>query len=76
MSILQERAKRENRARLCRLTKVAQKKGKTHAELAEEVGVGVNTLGQWARGMHIPNALVLDDLCRALNCKLEDIYPR
>ena len=52
------------------------KTGMTQAQLAEAVDVSVNSVSQWASGMCMPNALTMDDVCKVLDCKLEDIYPR
>lgn len=68
--------RRAKRQKACRLTKVLKEKKITQGQLAEFVDVGDNTVNQWARGLNVPNALVLNDVCDALNCNLEDIYPR
>ncbi len=53
-----------------RLLRQAQQK--TLQQLAEEVGVGHNTVSGWERGMHVPNAMQLGMYARALGASTED----
>jgi DNA-binding XRE family transcriptional regulator len=58
------------------LSLVMREAALSHNDLCDAVGVGGSTIDQWVAGKTVPSALVLDDVCRFLDCTLEDIYPR
>lgn len=54
---------------------VLKESGLSHDDLGDALGVGGTTIDQWVAGKTVPNALVMDDVCRYLGCSLSDIYP-
>ncbi|RLC98447.1 MAG: hypothetical protein DRI65_18235 [Chloroflexota bacterium] len=66
---------RLRRQKKCHLGRMLNNRLMPYVVLAEAVGVGENTVGQWVAGKNVPSALVLDDVCLYLSCKVNDIYP-
>lgn len=67
---------RLHRQHQCRLGTMLSDKVLSYIDLADAVGVGENTVGQWVTGKTVPSALVMDDVCGFFACTLNDIYPQ
>lgn len=67
---------RSMRKQKCRLREVLAVRKLTPIDIAENLDVGESTVANWARGINIPDALVMDDLCTYLHVKVDDLYPR
>ena len=52
-----------------------EQKKSSPTEVAAQIGVGVQTVRNWANGQNVPDALTMDDLGSVLGAKLFEIYP-
>lgn len=67
---------RKARQERCKLREMLKQRGLTPLMVAEELEVGETTVWSWVSGKRIPNGLILDDVCKMMDCTIEDIYPR
>lgn len=59
-----------------RIRELRTKHGLSQEQLADEVGVGTNTISRWETGTYEPTLDDLDRLSRALNVSILDFFPR
>ena len=67
---------RLRRKKECKLRSLRKVAGFSAASLAERLDIAENTVLNWERAECVPNAIVMDEVCIMLNCRVVDIYPR
>ena len=50
-----------------------KKKKLTQAKLAEKLGVSINAVSKWERGLNIPNVSLFKDLCNELDFNVNEL---
>jgi len=58
------------------LTELIKRSGKMQKDIAEEAGIGKNTMSDYARGKRKPTPETIKRLCRALICTYEELLGR
>lgn len=58
-----------------RLHNMVMKQGWNQSELARRAGIGRDAVSTYVRGRSYPEPQTLRKLCKALNCKPEDLLP-
>lgn len=56
---------------ICSLRK---EKGMTQADLAEKMGVSINAVSKWERGLNLPDASIMQNLCEVLGITLNELF--
>ncbi len=46
----------------------------TQEELAEKMNVSKNAVSKWERGLNLPDASIMEDLCKILNITLNELF--
>ena len=46
----------------------------TQEELAEKMNVSKNAVSKWERGLNLPDASIMEDLCKILNISLNELF--
>lgn len=59
-----------------RVRELRKKKGWTQEDLAKAVGASRPTVSQWETGWSVPKLRRLEDLAKALDCKVSDLFGR
>lgn len=59
-----------------RLKEMREAKGLSQAQLAQEIGVGVSTVGMWESTNRVPNAKTLGKLLSFFNCPIDYLLGR
>lgn len=49
-------------------------KGLTQKQLAEELGVSINAVSKWERGLNLPDASLMKELCMILDITLNELF--
>ena len=49
-------------------------KGLTQKQLAEELGVSINAVSKWERGLNLPDASLMKELCMILGVTLNELF--
>jgi transcriptional regulator with XRE-family HTH domain len=50
-----------------------KEKNLTQAQLAEKIGVSVNAVSKWERGLNLPDASIMLELCDTLDISVNDL---
>ncbi len=48
--------------------------GLTQKQLAEELGVSINAVSKWERGLNLPDASLMKELCMILGITLNELF--
>lgn len=59
--------------KLEKLKKLRKRKRLTQKQLAAEIGISVNALSMYERGIRFPRVKTLEKLAGTLNCKVRDL---
>lgn len=59
--------------KLERLKKLRKRKRITQKQLAAEIGISVNALSMYERGLRFPRLKTLEKLAETLNCEIRDL---
>ena len=51
-----------------------KKKHLTQEQLAEKLGVSKNAVSKWERGLNLPDASIMQELCKILNITLNELF--
>ncbi len=51
-----------------------KKKGFTQKQLAEELGISINAVSKWERGLNLPDASFMQELCTILGITLNELF--
>ncbi|MBQ8310226.1 MAG: helix-turn-helix transcriptional regulator [Clostridia bacterium] len=57
-----------------RLADLRHHSGRTQREIAEYVGVSIQALSKWERGLACPDMLILDELALSLGVEISDLF--
>ena len=55
------------------ITKLRKEKKLTQADLAEKMGVSINAVSKWERGLSFPNVSLYKSLCNELDISIEEL---
>lgn len=56
------------------ISKNRKKLNMTQEELAEKMNVSKNAVSKWERGLNLPDASIMEDLCKILNISLNELF--
>lgn len=59
-----------------RLKELRESRGLSQAQLAQEIGVGISTVGMWESTNRVPNAKTLEKLLSFFRCSLDYLLGR
>ena len=51
-----------------------KKQNLTQEELAEKIGVSKNAVSKWERGLNLPDASIMQELCNILKISLNELF--
>ena len=55
------------------ISKLRKEKGMTQEQLAEKVGVSINAVSKWERGISFPDVSLYKKICKELNISIEEL---
>ena len=55
------------------IAKLRKEKQLTQEQLAEKMGVSINAVSKWERGLSFPDVSLLKKLCMELNISIEEL---
>ena len=58
------------------IAKLRKEKNMTQEELAEKMGVSINAVSKWERGLSFPDVSLYKKLCKELGIKIEELINR
>ena len=56
------------------ISKNRKKQKMTQEELAQKIGVSINAVSKWERGLNLPDASIMKELCQILNITLVELW--
>ena len=56
-----------------RLRKIRKSKGLTQGQLAEKIGINQSLINRYKKGVHSPNIITFEWLCKALEVSSKDL---
>ncbi len=56
------------------ITENRKKQNMTQEELAEKLNVSKNAVSKWERGLNLPDASIMQELCSILNISLNELF--
>lgn len=56
------------------ISKNRKKQKMTQEELAQKIGVSINAVSKWERGLNLPDASIMKELCQILNITLVELF--
>lgn len=64
-----------NQEKIGKFISVSRKnKNLTQEQLAEKLGVSINAVSKWERGLNLPDASLMKELCDILNITLNELF--
>ena len=50
------------------------KRGYTQEQLAEKLGISINAISKWERGLNLPDVSLMKELCKILDITLNELF--
>ena len=58
----------------CFISENRKKQNMTQEELAEKLNVSKNAVSKWERGLNLPDASIMQELCKILKITLNELF--
>lgn len=55
------------------ISQIRKEKNLTQAQLSEKIGVSINAVSKWERGLNLPDASIMLELCNLLDITVNDL---